>query len=385
MKLSYELFLFSFRSPTKGSPTNNVSPTSTPAKSAAAVPTLAPPPEEATDSLLDLDPLSSSGPSVGASAAPTSWGDLLGSDAFSTPVPTPDASAEGGAPASTPTPAAEAAADPFAPSGGSSEAVGPGLDLFAMMPMENNCFNSGAPPSAPSSTITAPITPTTPSIDLLSAMFDSMPDPSFTKADLTPSVDMFGADAFSSPAPLSSAPPMDKGVIMDLFGDSTGGETKPAAPPAASGAELMAAFDGLGDVLMPSMTPQAGAASSPVKPMGGDLDATMASMASNLGMGSQKPGENTMGGWSTPQVAPPSWGAPMNVPMGSPSFMGSNQGFSMGGAVGAGAPMMPMVRPGFGAPATPGAPMGSPGMAGSPRRPPPPKNALDDLNIKDFM
>ncbi|XP_031656106.1 clathrin coat assembly protein AP180 isoform X6 [Oncorhynchus kisutch] len=403
-------------SPTKGSPTNNVSPTSTPAKSAAAVPTLAPPPEEATDSLLDLDPLSSSGPSVGASAAPTSWGDLLGSemgesmlpdptlavepvpspagvtstpaaaepgvslapppnaaaaaaptpgatnmdllgDAFSTPVPTSDASAEGGAPASTPTPAADAAADPFAPSGGSSDAVGPGLDLFAMMPMENNCFNSGASPSAPSSTITAPITPTTPSIDLLSAMFDSMPDPSFTKADLAPSVDMFGADAFSSPAPLSSAPPMDKGVIMDLFGDSTGGETMPAAPAAASGAELMAAFDGLGDVLMPSMTPQAGAASSPVKPMGGDLDATMASMASNLGMGSQKPGENTMGGWSTPQ----------------------------GGAVGAGAPMMPMVRPGFGAPATPGAPMGSPGMAGSPRRPPPPKNALDDLNIKDFM
>ncbi|XP_045576860.1 clathrin coat assembly protein AP180 isoform X8 [Salmo salar] len=406
-------------SPTKGSPTNNVSPTSTPAKSAAAVPTIAPPPEEATDSLLDLDPLSSSGPSVGASAAPTSWGDLLGSemgesmlpdstlavepvpsaagvtstpaaaepgvslapppsaaaaptpgatnmdllgDAFSTPVPTSDASAEGGAPASTPTPAADAAADAFAPSGGSSDAVGPGLDLFAMMPMENNCFNSVAPPSAPSSTITAPIPPPPPSIDLLSAMFDSRPDPSFTKADLAPSVDMFGADSFSSPTPLSSAPPMDKGVIMDLFGDSTGGETKPAAPAAASGAELMA-----GDVLMPSMTPQAGAASSPVKPMGGDLDATMASMASNLGMGSQKPGENTMGGWSTPQVAPPSWGAPM------------------GGAVGAGAPMMPMVRPGFGAPATPGAPMGSPGMAGSPRRPPPPKNALDDLNIKDFM
>ncbi|XP_036841080.1 clathrin coat assembly protein AP180 isoform X7 [Oncorhynchus mykiss] len=266
-------------SPTKGSPTNNVSPTSTPAKSAAAVPTLVPPPEEATDSLLDLDPLSSSGPSAGASAAPMSWGDLLGSDAFSTPAPASDAAAEGGAPAPTPTPAADAAAD------------------------------------------------------------------------------------------------------------STGGETQPAAPAAASGAELMAAFDGLGDVMMPAMTPQTGAASSPVKHMGGDLDATMANMASNLGMGSQKTGENTMGsgGWSTPQVAPPSWGAPMNVPMGSPSFMGSYQGFSMGGAAGAGAPMMPMVRPGFGAPAAPGAPMGSPGMAGSPRRPPPPKNALDDLNIKDFM
>ncbi|XP_013999778.1 clathrin coat assembly protein AP180 isoform X8 [Salmo salar] len=378
-------------SPTKGSPTNNVSPTSTPAKSAAAVPTLVPPPEEATDSLLDLDPLSSSGPSAGASAAPMSWGDLLGSemgesmlpdptlavdtapspagvtptpvaaepgvtlapppsaaattspgatnmdllgDAFSTPAPASDASAaaEGGAPASTPTPAADAAADPFAPTGSSSNAVGPGLDLFAMMPMENNCFNSVAPPPAPSSTIAAPIPPTT--------------------------------------------------LSTDLFSDSTGGEAQPAAPAAASGAELMA-----GDVLMPAMTPQTGAASSPVKHMGGDLDATMASMASNLGMGSQKTGENTMGsgGWSTPQVAPPSWGAPMNVPMGSPSFMGSYQGFSMGGAAGAGAPMMPMVRPGFGAPAAPGAPMGSPGMAGSPRRPPPPKNALDDLNIKDFM
>ncbi|XP_064781156.1 clathrin coat assembly protein AP180-like [Oncorhynchus masou masou] len=434
-------------SPTKGSPTNNVSPTSTPAKSAASVPTLVPPPEEATDSLLDLDPLSSSGPSAGASAAPMSWGDLLGSemgesmlpdptlavdtapspagvtptpvaaepgvtlapppsaaatnppgatnmdllgDAFSTPAPASDASAaaEGGAPASTPTPASDAAADPFAPTGSSSNAVGPGLDLFAMMPMENNCFNSVAPSPAPSSTIAAPIPPTTPSIDLFSAMFDSMPDPSFTKADPAPSVDMFGADAFSSPAPfLSSDPPTDKGAIMDMFGDSTGGETQPAAPAAASGAELMAAFDGLGDVLMPAMTPQTGAASSPVKHMGGDLDATMANMASNLGMGSQKTGENTMGsgGWSTPQVAPPSWGAPMNVPMGSPSFMGSYQGFSMGGAAGAGAPMMPMVRPGFGAPAAPGAPMGSPGMAGSPRRPPPPKNALDDLNIKDFM
>nr|XP_046147693.1 clathrin coat assembly protein AP180-like isoform X2 [Oncorhynchus gorbuscha] len=429
-------------SPTKGSPTNNVSPTSTPAKSAAAVPTLVPPPEEATDSLLDLDPLSSSGPSAGASAAPMSWGDLLGSemgesmlpdptlavdtapspagvtptpvaaepgvtlapppsaaatnppgatnmdllgDAFSTPAPASDASAaaEGGAPAPTPTPAADAAADPFAPTGSSSNAVGPGLDLFAMMPMENNCFNSVAPPPAPSSTIAAPIPPTTPSIDLFSAMFDSMPDPSSTKADPAPSVDMFGADAFSSPAPfLSSDPPTDKGAIMDMFGDSTGGETQPAAPAAASGAELMA-----GDVLMPAMTPQTGAASSPVKHMGGDLDATMANMASNLGMGSQKTGENTMGsgGWSTPQVAPPSWGAPMNVPIGSPSFMGSYQGFSMGGAAGAGAPMMPMVRPGFGAPAAPGAPMGSPGMAGSPRRPPPPKNALDDLNIKDFM
>ncbi|XP_062324188.1 clathrin coat assembly protein AP180 isoform X7 [Osmerus eperlanus] len=220
-------------SPTKGSPTNNVSPTSTPAKS-AAVPTLEPPPTE-TDSLLDLDPLSSSGPCVGASAAPTSWGDLLGSE-------------------------------------------------------------------------------------------------------------------------------------------STGGEPQPAAP----GAELMSVFDGLGDVMKPAVTPQGSStigASSPSKPMG-DLDSTMANLAGNLGMGPAAP----------PQVAPPSWGAPMNVPMGMPPYMGSfpNPGLCMSGAPGAGAPMMPIVRPGFPSAGASGAPM-SPGMAQSPRRPPPPKNALDDLNIKDFM
>ncbi|XP_014060932.1 clathrin coat assembly protein AP180 isoform X21 [Salmo salar] len=293
-------------SPTKGSPTNNVSPTSTPAKSAAAVPTIAPPPEEATDSLLDLDPLSSSGPSVGASAAPTSWGDLLGSEMGESMLPDSTLAVE---------PVPSAAGVTSTPA-----AAEPGVSL-------------APPPSAAAA-----------------------PTPGATNMDLL-------GDAFSTPVPTSDAsaeggaPASTPTPAADAAADSTGGETKPAAPAAASGAELMAAFDGLGDVLMPSMTPQAGAASSPVKPMGGDLDATMASMASNLGMGSQKPGENTMGGWSTPQ----------------------------GGAVGAGAPMMPMVRPGFGAPATPGAPMGSPGMAGSPRRPPPPKNALDDLNIKDFM
>ncbi|XP_045576866.1 clathrin coat assembly protein AP180 isoform X23 [Salmo salar] len=288
-------------SPTKGSPTNNVSPTSTPAKSAAAVPTIAPPPEEATDSLLDLDPLSSSGPSVGASAAPTSWGDLLGSEMGESMLPDSTLAVE---------PVPSAAGVTSTPA-----AAEPGVSL-------------APPPSAAAA-----------------------PTPGATNMDLL-------GDAFSTPVPTSDAsaeggaPASTPTPAADAAADSTGGETKPAAPAAASGAELMA-----GDVLMPSMTPQAGAASSPVKPMGGDLDATMASMASNLGMGSQKPGENTMGGWSTPQ----------------------------GGAVGAGAPMMPMVRPGFGAPATPGAPMGSPGMAGSPRRPPPPKNALDDLNIKDFM
>ncbi|XP_047243715.1 clathrin coat assembly protein AP180-like isoform X14 [Girardinichthys multiradiatus] len=291
-------------SPTKGSPTNNVSPTSTPAKSSNAVPTLQPPPgdgaaaaapEPAEDSLLDLDPLASTGPPA-PSATPTSWGDLLGSDAFATPAPSTEstaAAAEGGAAASS-TPSTNSGAD----------------------------------------------------------MFDSMPDSSLSKTDPIPSTDLFSAaDLFSFPAPiLSSAPPpkIDTGGIMSLFGESTGGDAPVAAAPAsaAPGSELMSVFDGLGDIMKPTVTPQAG-----------DVDTSMANMASNL----------TMGTAAAPQVAPPSWGAPM------------------AGAPVAAAPMMPMARPSFPtAGVTPGAPM-SPGMAQSPRKPPPPRNALDDLNIKDFM
>eukprot|EP00064_Thunnus_orientalis_P003786 superscaffoldBa00000323_g3797 len=415
-------------SPTKGSPTNNVSPTSTPAKSSNAVPALQPPPgesaaaaaaaapEPAEDSLLDLDPLSSSGPSV-TSAAPTSWGemgdsllseptltaepapssaaatptpaaaepgvslapptstaaaaspgatnmDLLG-DAFATPAPATEASAaaaEGGA-AATSAPAANTGADPFASSDGSTNATSSGLDLFSMMTVENNnpgssldaCFSSVVPQPSPSAspsplftsasstiittaTISAPVAPsaTNPATDLFSDLFDSMPDTSFTKAEPAPSVDLFtAADVFSSPAPiLTSAPPpkIDTGAIMNLFG----------------------VFDGLGDVMKPTVTPQAG-----------DVDTSMANMASNLTMGTSA--------------------APQTVPMGVPPFMGTHPSFGMPGAPGVGAPMMPMVRPGFPATgATPGAPM-SPGVAQSPRKPPPPRNALDDLNIKDFM
>nr|XP_029532419.1 clathrin coat assembly protein AP180-like isoform X6 [Oncorhynchus nerka] len=187
-------------SPTKGSPTNNVSPTSTPAKSAAAVPTLAPPPEEATDSLLDLDPLSSSGPSVGASAAPTSWGDLLGSEMGESMLPDPTLAVE-----PVPSPAGVTS---------TPAAAEPGVSL--------------APP--PNAAAAAAPTPGATNMDLLGDAF-STPATSDASAE--------GGAPASTPTPAA-----------DAAADSTGGETKPAAPPAASGAELMA-----GDVLMPSMTP----------------------------------------------------------------------------------------------------------------------------------
>ncbi|XP_035376162.1 clathrin coat assembly protein AP180-like isoform X5 [Electrophorus electricus] len=292
-------------SPTKGSPTNNVSPTSTPAKSGGAVPTLEPPPTEAavepvTDSLLDLDPLSSSGPPAGgASAAPTSWGDLLGSDMFGPPAGEPStAAAEGGA--------GDAAA--------SEESTGVA-----------DC----------QSAITEAVT---------------------AAASATPA-----APAITSALPATSA-----------------------------GGDLMGAFGGLGDMLMPAMSAPA---ASPVKPMGGDLDSTMASLAGNLGMGSQKPGETAGGANWQAQVAAPSWGMTMLPPSGVSPFMGSQQPFGMPSAPGAapvpGSPMMfpqqPMMRPQFPpAGGAPGAPMSS-GMAQSPRKPPPTKDPLADLNIKDFL
>ncbi|XP_029983715.1 clathrin coat assembly protein AP180 isoform X4 [Sphaeramia orbicularis] len=296
-------------SPTKGSPTNNVSPTSTPAKSSNAVPTLQPPPgesagataapEPAEDSLLDLDPLSSSGPSA-PSAAPTSWGDLLGSEMGDSLLSEPTLTAEP-APspaAATPTPAAE-----------------PGVSL------------------APPTSTAAATSPGAANVDLLGDAF-ATPAPA-TEASAAAAEG--GAAATSAPAATGGA---------GAGAESTGGDapaaaaTATAAAPAAPGAELMS-----GDVMKPTVTPQAG-----------DVDTSMANMASNL----------TMGTPAAPQVAPPSWGAPM---AGAP-----------------GAPMMPMVRPGFpaaGAGPAPGAPMS--GAAQSPRKPPPPRNALDDLNIKDFM
>nr|XP_029134756.1 clathrin coat assembly protein AP180-like isoform X6 [Labrus bergylta] len=258
-------------SPTKGSPTNNVSPTSTPAKSSNAVPTLQPPPgesaaaaaapEPAEDSLLDLDPLSSSGPSGGTSAAPTSWGDLLGSEMGDSLLSEPTLTAETApSPAATPTPAA----------------AEPGVSL--------------APPTS-----TAAVTsPGTANMDLLGDTF-STPAPTTEASAATAE-----GGAAASPAPATNA-----------GAESTGGDaTAAAAAPAAPGAELMS-----GDVMKPTLTPQ-----------GGDVDTSMANMASNLSMG-------------TPAAPQP--GAP-------------------------GAPMMPMVRPGF--PAT-GRPLGHRCLPEQPRAP----------------
>ncbi|XP_032440985.1 clathrin coat assembly protein AP180 isoform X4 [Xiphophorus hellerii] len=297
-------------SPTKGSPTNNVSPTSTPAKSSNAVPTLQPPPgdgaaaaaapEPAEDSLLDLDPLSSTGPTA-ASAAPTSWGDLLGSEMGDSLLSEPPLAAE-----AAPSPAAAA------PTPAAAE---PGVSL------------------APPTSTAAATSPGAANMDLLGDAFAAAPAAS---SEATAAAAEGGAAASSTPATNSGAEPTggDAPAAAAAAAPAAAAAAPAATAAAAPGSELMSVFDGLGDIMKPTVTPQAG-----------DVDTSMANMASNL----------TMGTAAAPQ-------APV-----------------------AGAPMMPMARPGFpAAGVTPGAPM-SPGMAQSPRKPPPPRNALDDLNIKDFM
>ncbi|KAG7461040.1 hypothetical protein MATL_G00205310 [Megalops atlanticus] len=388
-------------SPTKGSPTNGGSPTSTPAKTADSAPEALPAPPSAgggstsalSNDLLDLDlsaPPEPAGAAAAAAAPTSSWGDLLSEDSLVAPA-APVSSSEAllsepalavdsapSAAAVTPTPAsAEAGSTPVA-------------------------ITLAPPPSAAASSGST-------DLDLLGDTFAA------SQGD-APAAAEGGATA-ATPAPAA-----DSGQASDSFG-SSGSESQPAAP-AAPGGDLLAGlmtptpaaapaaspaaapsggldasvFDGLGDLLMPAVTPQgpgmppvggvgmAGAA--PGKAIGGDLDSSLANLVGNLGMGNQKTdmqwNEKKMTGGANWQPQPgPSPGAPAGA-MAPP--MGAQPGFGMQPpAGGTGAPMMysqPM-RPQFPGTGAPGAPM-SP-AAQSPRKPPPSKDPLADLNIKDFL
>ncbi|KAJ8409181.1 hypothetical protein AAFF_G00242020 [Aldrovandia affinis] len=317
----------------KGSPTDGGSPTSTPAKFAdGAAPTEALPGPPSTggatnalsNDLLDLDLLSAAPPSQSteaAAAAPTSsWGDLLGevggaADSLAAPASSSEALLSDPALAvdSAPTPVAAAAAPTAAPADATSAPLAATL---------------APPPSA-----AAPSSST--DMDLFGDTFTAPPGESpapeeggARAATPTPAADTgAGSDAFSTPAaPLAAASPakLDAGGMLDLFGDSFGGSggsispsptaalfpapnslmqpgfnvgfgSAPAAAPSVGVEASM--FDGLGELLMPAVTPQgpgapmggggmAGAA--PGKAIGSDLDSSLANLVGNLGMGNQK-------------------------------------------------------------------------------------------------
>ncbi|XP_077073090.1 clathrin coat assembly protein AP180 isoform X3 [Siphateles boraxobius] len=343
------------------------------------------------------------------------------------------------------------------------KATTPSVDLFGadtfVAPAVAPVAPSRAAPAAP---VSPPKAEPGPVLDLLDTFGDTTGESQST-APGAPSCDLLGG-LISPVTPTVTPTPAAVPVLapadllesgFDAFGSSPVSSTSAAADSAtaaASGGFDTSVFDGLGDLLMPAITPQstggtpmaatsmpltpgivptAGpamalamapamvptmtpvAAAQPIKPIGGDLDTSLANLVGNLGVGSQKKDNQwsekklTGGANWTPQVAPSSWGTPGTQMSGSAPGatgaaappgamappMGAQPGFGMPPA--AGAPMMPqsvmmgqpMMRPPFTGPAatgTPGAPL-SPGPAAQSPKKPPTKDPLADLNIKDFL
>nr|KAF6363673.1 synaptosome associated protein 91 [Pipistrellus kuhlii] len=294
---------------------------------------------------------------------------------------------------------------------------------------------SGAPSplskSSPATTVTSPnSTPaktidTSPPVDLFATPSAAAPvstsKPSSDLLDLQPDFSSGGAAAAAAPAPA----PASGGATAwgDLLGEGFGGSFMAPSPtpvtpaqnnllqpnfdaafgttPSTSSSSSFdpSVFDGLGDLLMPTMAPTGQPAPismappSPAvaasKPLGSDLDSSLASLVGNLGISgttSKKgdlqwnAGEKKLTGGANwqPKVAPATWstGVPSSAPLqgavpstssvppgaGAPSVGQPGAGFGMPPA-GTGMPMMPqqpvmfaqpMMRPPFGAAAGPG-------------------------------
>ncbi|XP_071597557.1 clathrin coat assembly protein AP180 isoform X22 [Heliangelus exortis] len=245
----------------------------------------------------------------------------------------------------------------------------------------------------------------------------------------TAEVDLFGGfgGSFIAPSPSPSpVTPAQTSLLQPNF-DAAFGTTAPAA-----GSSFDASvFDGLGDLLMPTMVPSGQSAapsatatvpaSGASKGLGSDLDSSLANLVGNLGISgttSKKgdlqwnAGEKKLTGGANwqPKVAPATWstggvpGAPLTgavppasaVPAtgGTPPVPQPGAAFGMPPA-GAGVPMMPqqpvmygqpMMRPPFGAATGPGVQLSpSPTPATQSPKKPPTKDPLADLNIKDFL
>ncbi|XP_038538601.1 clathrin coat assembly protein AP180 isoform X10 [Canis lupus baileyi] len=321
---------------------------------------------------------------------------------------------------------------------------------------------SGAPSplskSSPATTVTSPnSTPaktidTSPPVDLFATASAAVPvsasKPSSDLLDLQPDFPSGGAAAAAAPAP---PPPSGGATAWGGFGGSfMAPSPSPVTPaqnnllqpnfeaafgttPSTSSSSSFdpSVFDGLGDLLMPTMAPAGQPAPismvppSPAmaasKALGSDLDSSLASLVGNLGISgttSKKgdlqwnAGEKKLTGGANwqPKVAPATWSAsvPPSAPLqgavpptssvppvaGAPSVGQPGAGFGMPPA-GTGMPMMPqqpvmfaqpMMRPPFGAAAVPGTQLSpSPTPATQSPKKPPAKDPLADLNIKDFL
>ncbi|XP_029799805.1 clathrin coat assembly protein AP180 isoform X1 [Suricata suricatta] len=458
------------------------SPGEAPAASeGAAAPATPTPVAAALDACSGNDPFA---PSEGsAEAAPELDLFAMKPPETTVPVVTPTASTAPPVPATAPSPApAVAAAAATATTSAAvastattsaAAAAPPALDIFG------DLFES------PPEVAAAPKPDAAPSIDLFGTdAFSSPPQGASPVPESSLTADLLSVDAFAAPSPATTASPakVDSSGVIDLFGDAFGSsasEPQPAPQAASSSsasADLLAGFggsfmapspspvtpaqnnllqpnfeaafgttpstsssssfdpsvfDGLGDLLMPTMAPAGQPAPismvppSPAmaasKALGSDLDSSLASLVGNLGISgttSKKgdlqwtAGEKKLTGGANwqPKVAPATWSAGVapstplqgavpptsSVPpvAGAPSVGQPGAGFGMPPA-GTGMPMMPqqpvmfaqpMMRPPFGAAAVPGTQLSpSPTPATQSPKKPPAKDPLADLNIKDFL
>ncbi|KAI2655096.1 Clathrin coat assembly protein AP180 [Labeo rohita] len=246
------------------------------------------------------------------------------------------------------------------------KATTPSVDLFGADSFVAPAVAPVAPtPAAPAAPVSPPKAEPGPVLDLLDTFGDTTGE-SQSAAPGAPSGDLLGGlispvapTVTPTPAPVPSSAPADLlESAFDAFGSVPVSATPAAdsapATAAPSGGFDASVFDGLEDLLMPAITPQstggtpmaaastplapgivptAGptmapamapamvptlapvAAAQPIKPIGGDLDSSLANLVGNLGVGSQKKDNQwnekklTGGANWTPQA--PAAGAPM--------------------------------------------------------------------------
>ncbi|XP_026702213.1 clathrin coat assembly protein AP180 isoform X16 [Athene cunicularia] len=394
----------------KSSPATTVtSPSSTPAKTIDTSPpvdlfatssTAAPVSSSKPSSdLLDLQPdFAATGQAApSAPTGATSWGDLLGEDnlaALSGVTSEPQIS------------------DPFAPE-----------------PSTTTTATTETTTTSAAVATTTTITAAPAEVDLFGDAFSSPPHGASPVPESSLTADLlsgFGG-SFIAPSPSPSpVTPAQTSLLQPNF-DAAFGTTTPT-----TGSSFDASvFDGLGDLLMPTMVPSGQSiapsatatvpASAASKGLGSDLDSSLANLVGNLGISgttSKKgdlqwnAGEKKLTGGANwqPKVAPATWstgGVPSGpltgavppasaVPAtgGTPPVPQPGAAFGMPPA-GAGVPMMPqqpvmygqpMMRPPFGAATGPGVQLSpSPTPATQSPKKPPTKDPLADLNIKDFL
>ncbi|XP_014872948.1 clathrin coat assembly protein AP180 isoform X9 [Poecilia latipinna] len=347
-----------------------------------------------------------------SAAAPTL--DIFG-DTFTSPAPTSTPS-----PAPTPAPAPTPVPEASSPPKPEPESVIDLLDSFSG-PVEEKQSSAPAVPGA----------------DLLGGLISPTLAPTAAPA-LAPALapapvqNDFLETGFDSLASLPTpTPPVPAAASVVPIAPTAVVSEPASAMPAPSGGFDASMFGGLGDLLMPVVTPQSTGGSTagstgtpsapggisalppatppPTKTIGGDLDSSLANLVGDLGMKKKDPfGEKKLTGGANwmPQVALTSWGtpgapmaagAPGAAPPGAPMVptMSAQPGFGMPPAGGPGVPMMqpmmsqpmmgqPMMRPPFTgvAGAAPGAPLSSGPANQSPKKP---KDPLADLDLKDFL